>query len=164
MSVARARHTSPLTFICISFSLFSLIAALLRAHHTGNCIATLLFHRTVRRAAPRCQRRRSLHLGRRWEKPRCDLCNTRNSQHRKPFNSAKARRSHPCCIVRMSDVRQSARRAPAKIRHLMVLKPPNNPAPGSSREATFDCPWPTPCHRRPAEAQATGAILEQSQR
>ena len=27
--VARARHTSPLTFICISFSLFSLIAALL---------------------------------------------------------------------------------------------------------------------------------------
>ena len=61
-----------------------------------------------------------------------------------PFPSPKLAARAVCCTVGVSVVRKSARRAPAKMRHLMVLKPPNGPAPGSSREAAHRLPLVRP--------------------
>ena len=78
-----------------------------------------------------------------------------------PFPSPKLAARAVCRTVGVSIVRKSARRAPAKMCHLMVLKPPDSPAPQAPpARPPIDCPWPVPCRPRPAETQAIGAILD----
>ena len=71
-----------------------------------------------------------------------------------PFPSPKLAARAVCCTVGVSFVRKSARRAPAKMRHLMVLKPPHGPAPGSSREATFGLPSVRPMPSSPCRGSS----------
>ena len=133
-----------------------------RAHHTGNCYVALLIHHTVdeppliANIGGHCALR-----GRRWQKPHAALATRVTLSTSQPFPSPKLAARAVCRTVGVSIVRKSARRAPAKMCHLMVLKPPDSPAPQAPpARPPIDCPWPVPCRPRPAETQAIGAILD----
>ena len=99
----------------------------------------LLFHHTVGRAASRRQHRRSWHVGRCWKKPTCDLCNTRNSQHRKSIPSPSSPPESHATQWNASESPSSARLAPAKVLRPCGAESTRSSCPGSSREATFGC-------------------------
>ena len=136
-----------------------------RAHRTGNCYVALLIHHTVdeppliANIGGHCALR-----GRRWQKPHAALATRVTLSASQPFPSPKLAARAVCCTVGVSIVRKSARRASAKMCRLMVLKPPDSPAPGSSREATYRLPLARPMPSSPCRDSGNRSDPRQSQR
>ena len=136
-----------------------------RVRHTRYCIVSLLIRHTVdeppliANIGGHCALR-----GRRWQKPHAALATRVTLSASQPFPSPKLAARAVCCTVGVSIVRKSARRASARMCHLMVLKPPDSPAPGSSREATYRLPLARPMPSSPCRDSGNRSDPRQSQR